>query len=157
MPKTHRYSVTITWTGNTGAGTSSYRDYDRRYEISADPRKLPIAGSSDPAFRGDPQRWNPEELLVASISACHQLWYLHLCAVSGIVVVAYSDAAEGIMEEMPEGSGRFQKVILHPHVIVTPASDLEKARALHAAAHDKCFIASSVNFPVEHLPLIGIA
>lgn len=157
MARTHRYSVTIAWTGNTGTGTSSYRSYGRSYEITADARKLPIPGSSDPAFRGDPERWNPEELLVASISACHQLWYLHLCAVAGIVVLAYTDRAEGVMAETPDGSGRFTRVILHPRILIAASSDLAKARELHAEAHAKCFIANSVNFPIEHQPVIGIA
>src|ERR1700676_4286406 len=105
MAKTHRYAVTVKWTGNTGAGTSGYRSYERRHDISAGTQKPLIPGSSDPAFRGDPARWNPEELLVASVSACHKLWYLHLCAEAGIVVVAYSAHAEGFMEETTDGSG----------------------------------------------------
>jgi len=157
MPKTHHYSVTVKWTGNTGTGTSSYRSYERRYDISAGARKLPIAGSSDPAFRGDPDRWNPEELLVASISACHKLWYLHLCAVAGIVVLEYTDHAEGEMEEEPDGSGHFTRVVLHPRILITAASDFARARDLHTEAHAKCFIAKSVNFPVEHQPVIGVA
>jgi len=152
MPKTHRYSVTVTWTGNTGAGTSNYRSYERRYEIAAGTVKPEIPGSSDPAFRGDPERWNPEELLVASISACHELWYLHLCAEAGIVVTAYTDHAEGVMEETTDGSGFFNRVILRPQVTVTAGSDVAKARELHHAAHAKCFIAKSVNFPVQHDP-----
>jgi organic hydroperoxide reductase OsmC/OhrA len=152
MSKTHRYSVTVTWTGNTGTGTSSYRSYERRYEIAAETGKPAIPGSSDPAFRGDPERWNPEELLVASLSACHELWYLHLCAEAGIVVTAYTDHAEGMMEETADGSGHFTRVILRPQVTVVAGSDIAKARELHAAAHAKCFIARSVNFPVLHEP-----
>lgn len=148
--KTHHYSVDVEWTGNTGAGTSGYRNYQRRHEISAGAGKPPIPGSSDPAFRGDGARWNPEELLVASISACHQLWYLHLCAEAGIVVLAYRDRAEGEMEEQADGSGSFQRVILRPQVTVAAGSDMAKARELHGAAHAKCFIARSVNFPVQH-------
>ena len=148
--KTHRYSVTVRWTGNTGPGTSGYKNYERRHEISAGTRKPTIPGSSDPAFRGDAQRWNPEELLVASLSACHKLWYLHLCAEAGIVVLAYRDRAEGEMEEQADGSGSFQRVILLPHVTVAAGSDMAKARELHDAAHAKCFIARSVNFPVQH-------
>ncbi|MGC9947105.1 MAG: OsmC family protein [Bryobacteraceae bacterium] len=155
--KTHHYSVTVTWTGNTGTGTASYRSYERRYEISAGTRKPTIPGSSDPAFRGDPERWNPEELLVASISACHKLWYLHLCAEAGIVVLAYTDHAEGEMEETADGSGRFRRAILRPQVTITANSDMAKAHELHAAAHAKCFIANSVNFPVQHEPEISAA
>ena len=150
MPSTreHRYAVSVTWTGNLGSGTSGYRDYSRDYEISAE-GKPGINGSSDPAFRGDRSRWNPEELLLASLSACHKLWYLHLAAEAGIVVTGYSDRAEGVMETSPAGSGRFKRVVLHPVVTVTAGSDLDRARALHEAAHEKCFIANSVNFPVE--------
>jgi organic hydroperoxide reductase OsmC/OhrA len=121
------------------------------------PLKPVIPGSSDPEFRGDPSRWNPEELLVASISACHKLWYLHLCADAGIVVVNYVDRAEGLMREDADGSGRFERVTLRPEVAVAPGSDLSKARELHALAHGKCFIANSVNFPVQHEPEIKTA
>ena len=79
MSRSHRYATTVTWTGNTGPGTSGYRDYQRTHEISAD-GKPTILGSADPAFRGDPARWNPEELLVASLSQCHMLTFLSLCA-----------------------------------------------------------------------------
>jgi organic hydroperoxide reductase OsmC/OhrA len=156
-PKIHRYAVTVTWTGNTGSGTSSYRSYERRHEISAGDRKPPIPGSSDPAFRGDPARWNPEELLVASLSACHKLWYLHLCAEAGIVVVSYVDRAEGVMREDPDGSGHFERVILRPEVTLAPGSEVARARELHAPAHAKCFIANSVNFSVTHEPDVRIS
>jgi len=154
MTKTHRYHVDVKWTGNTGAGTADYRSYERRYDITAGDRKPSIPGSSDPAFRGDPARWNPEELLVASISACHKLWYLHLCAVAGIVVLDYIDHATGVMEETTDGSGRFVSVTLRPEITVATGSDMAKARELHGVAHAKCFIANSVNFPVQHEPEI---
>ena len=157
MAKLHRYAVTVEWTGNTGTGTSTYGGYERRHEISAGQQKPRIPGSSDPGFRGDPSRWNPEELLVASLSACHKLWYLHLSALAGVVVVAYLDHAEGEMEESTDGGGRFLRVTLRPEVTVVPGSDLAKARELHAAAHAKCFIANSMNFPVEHQPTIRVA
>lgn len=157
MGKVHHYAITIQWTGNTGTGTSTHSGYERRYEISAGTQKPPIPGSSDPAFRGDSARWNPEELLVASLAACHKLWYLHLCADAGIVVLGYRDHAEGEMEEAADGSGRFQRVILRPEVIVLSGSDVVMARELHAAAHAMCFIANSVNFPVQHEPDIRTA
>lgn len=155
----HRYSVTVTWTGNRGTGTSGYRDYARAHEIAApdQPAKPPIPGSSDPAFRGDGARWNPEELLVASLSACHKLWYLHLCADAGVVVTAYVDRADGTMVEAADGSGRFARVVLRPEVTVAPGTDLVLAERLHAGAHAKCFIANSVNFAVEHQPTIRVA
>jgi organic hydroperoxide reductase OsmC/OhrA len=148
--KTHRYGVIVKWTGNTGSGTSGYRNYERQHEIIGEFHKPVIPGSSDPAFRGDPARWNPEELLVAALSACHKLWYLHLCAEAGIVVVAYVDHAEGFMEETSDGSGRFQRVILRPEVTVAPGSDMTRTAELHHAAHQNCFIANSVNFSVSH-------
>lgn len=152
----HRYSVTVEWTGNLGSGTADYRAYARDHEIGA-AHKPSIAGSSDPAFRGDRSRWNPEELLVAALSTCHQLWYLHVAADAGIVVTAYADRAEGIVTEQSDGSGRFTHVVLRPRVTIAAGSDSDKAKALHHAAHEKCFIANSVNFPVACEPTIVVA
>ena len=152
----HRYPVSVTWNGNLGSGTSSYRDYSRNYEIGTD-GKPAIHGSADPAFRGDRARWNPEELLVASLSACHKLWYLHLAAEAGVIVTAYADRAEGVMEVGRDGVGRFKSVVLRPTVTVAKGSDPERARNLHKPAHEKCFIANSVNFPVECEPEIVVA
>lgn len=148
----HTYVVTIKWTGNRGTGTSGYRGYARAHDISAQ-GKPPIPASSDPAFQGDRTRYNPEELLVASLSSCHMLWYLHLCSAEGILVQAYEDIAEGVMAEHPDGSGAFVEVVLAPEITLSPGSDIERARALHADAHRKCFIANSVNFPVRHEPV----
>ena len=153
MGREHRYSVTVTWTGNGGTGTSGYRDYARVHEISAEGKPV-IGASSDPVFRGDRTRWNPEELLVAALSSCHQLSYLHLCADAGIVVVEYVDHAEGVMVETPDGSAQFARVVLRPKVTIS-AGDLAKAKELHREAHAKCFIARSVNFPVENEPEIA--
>lgn len=152
MPKRHSYAVDLTWTGNLGTGTSAYRAYSRNHEISV-AGKPPIAGSSDPGFRGDPGRWNPEETLVASLSACHQLWYLHLCSVAGVIVTAYADVAEGVMVEEADGAGQFESVTLRPRVTIS-AGDAEVAARLHHEAHDKCFVARSVNFPVRVEPEI---
>ncbi|WP_338109554.1 OsmC family protein [Pseudomonas psychrophila] len=116
-----------------------------------------MEGSSDPSFRGDPTRWNPEELLLASLSACHKLWYLGICAEAGIVVVAYEDNAQGTMVEESNGAGQFTSVILRPKVILAPGSEIAKAQTLHKIAHEKCFIARSVNFPVSHAPEISIS
>ncbi len=151
--KHHEYSVTVTWTGNRGTGTSGYREYSRDHVIAAN-GKPDIPGSSDPAFRGDSERWNPEELLVGSLSACHKLWYLHFCAVSGVVVTAYEDHAEGTMVMDEEGSGRFTDVVLKPRVTISERSDPSIAEELHGDAHEKCFIANSVNFPVRCEPVI---
>lgn len=145
--KDHHYSTTVRWTGNRGAGTADYRAYERSHEISAD-GKPTIAGSSDPAFRGDAARYNPEELFVASLSACHMLWYLHLCADAGVMVTDYSDEARGVMKETT-GGGRFSLVVLQPRVTVASPDMIEKAMQLHASAHAHCFIANSVNFEVR--------
>lgn len=146
--KTHSYQVKVDWAGNTGAGTSGYRDYERAHEISAAGKPV-LYGSSDPAFRGDATRYNPEELLVAALSTCHMLWYLHLCADSGIVVTAYVDQPRGQMLETEDGGGRFVEVVLRPEVTVKEAADLLVAETLHEQAHHLCFIANSVNFPVS--------
>jgi organic hydroperoxide reductase OsmC/OhrA len=155
-PRTHHYELVLEWTGNDGTGTSSYRAYRRDHELTA-PGKAPIAGSSDPHFRGDGARWNPEELLVASLAACHQLWYLHLCADAGVTVTAYEDRAEGFMEESADGGGQFTRVVLHPHVTIAAGSGRERALELHAQAHALCFIARSVKFPVEHEAEVAVA
>jgi organic hydroperoxide reductase OsmC/OhrA len=152
----HHYRTVLRWTGDLGTGTSGYRDYCRDHVIES-AGKSAILGSADPAFRGDPNRWNPEELLLASLSACHQLWYLHLCADAGLVVRAYEDRAEGLMLETPDGQGRFARVVLRPEVRLRPGSDLSLARALHERAHAMCFIARSVAFPVDCEPALRAA
>lgn len=147
MARIHRYTLTLDWTGNRGSGTSGYRDYDRGHTLSA-PGKPPIAGSSDPAFLGDGAAWNPEELLLASLSACHQLWFLHLAAQAGVVVTAYRDQPDGEMHETPDGGGQFTRVTLRPSVRVEGDADEHLLSTLHHRAHQLCFIARSVNFPV---------
>ncbi|WP_406204756.1 OsmC family protein [Kitasatospora sp. NBC_01560] len=152
MAKLHTYTAEITWTGNQGTGTSNYRAYRRDHDVAAE--GLPtIPGSSDPAFRGDPARWNPEQLLLASVSQCHLLSYLHLCAVNGVVVTSYVDRPVGTMEETP-GGGHFTEAVLHPRIEVASPEMVEKALALHTDAHKACFIAASVNFPVRHEPVV---
>jgi organic hydroperoxide reductase OsmC/OhrA len=153
MPKTHSYALTVTWTGNTGAGTSSYAAFERAVEVSAE-GKPAIPGSADPAFRGARERWNPEELLVASLSQCHMLWYLVLCAKESIVVTDYVDHATGTLVETPDGSGHFDEVTLHPVVTIASAQQMDRATALHTRAHDMCFVANSVNFDVRAEPSI---
>ena len=147
----HHYKTTITWTGNKGSGTSDYRAYERSHTIEVD-NKTPIAGSSDPAFRGDKTKHNPEDLFVASLSACHMLFYLHLCATEGVIVTAYIDNAVGTMVETTDGGGHFTEVRLNPLVTVSEALMIAKANELHHKAHELCFIARSCNFPVTHFP-----
>lgn len=151
MPHLHTYHLTINWTGNKGQGTSDYRSYERSHSIViAD--KQDIQGSSDPAFRGDKTKHNPEELFLASIASCHMLWYLHLCADAGIIVTNYQDNATGIMQETTNGSGHFTEVTLHPVVTVSDTSMIDKANELHKKANELCFIANSCNFPIHHQP-----
>ncbi|HEY1916210.1 MAG TPA: OsmC family protein [Streptosporangiaceae bacterium] len=160
MIRTHNYDVAVTWTGNQGTGTSGYRDYGREHEVTiaeeegadAAPRPEAIAGSSDSTFRGDPARWNPEQLLTAALAQCHMLSYLHVCATAGIVVTEYTDEAHGTMTETTDGGGHFVEVVLRPQVTVSSPDMVEKAAALHHEAHEKCFIAASVNFPVRNEP-----
>jgi organic hydroperoxide reductase OsmC/OhrA len=151
----HCYEIEVRWTGNRGPGTASYRAYGRDLEIRAR-GKPTILGSSDPAFRGDPERWNPEDLFVAAVSTCHKLWYLHLCAEAGIVVHDYVDHAQGRMLEDATGAGRFTEITLRPEVSLAPGADLEKARALHTRAHAMCFIANSIAVPVTIEPKFGL-
>lgn len=148
---THQYKATVKWTGNAGKGTASYRAYDRSYVISIND-KPNILGSADPAFRGDWTKHNPEDLFLTSLSACHMLWYLHLCSEAGIIVTEYTDDARGTMEEVSNGGGRFTEVILNPVVKITDVAMKDKANDLHNKAKELCFIANSVNFPVLHNP-----
>lgn len=155
MRDTHEYRVGVQWRGNRGTGTSGYRDYGRELVVRAvDGREL--AGSADPAFHGDADRWNPEELLVAALAQCHMLSYLHMAVRAGVVVTAYADEAQGVLVQRGLG-GHFTEVVLRPVVTVAAASMVDAARAAHAEAFEHCFIASSVNFPVRHEPTILVA
>ncbi len=151
--KQHNYSLTVNWTGNNGGGTNGYKSYERSFEVSVEGKEI-INGSSDPSFNGDKTKYNPEELLLASISSCHMLWYLHLCADERIVVTSYMDNAEGMMTESNNGSGKFEQVILKPVVIVANGLMIEKAILLHVKANEFCFIANSVNFKILHQPVV---
>lgn len=156
MARTHHYALRVTWTGNRGTGTSGYRDFGREHEVSG-PGKPVLPGSSDPAFRGDPERYNPEELLVAALSQCHMLWFLHLAATSGVVVTGYTDRPEGTMAEASDGGGEFTEVVLRPEATVAEAGMAEGIGKLHRRAHELCFIARSVNFPVRLEPTTKLA
>lgn len=155
MNRPHCYRVDVVWTGNRGTGTDGYRNYSRNHVIRV-PGKPDLAGSSDPTFRGDATRHNPEDMLVAALSTCHMLSYLHMATVAGVVVTDYTDAAEGSMVTEGDG-GRFTEVVLRPVVTITAASDPAKAEAAHESAHHACFIANSVNFPVRCEPRIVVA
>lgn len=155
MKREHGYEVTVRWTGNTGPGTAGYRDYSREAQVVGDGKGTSILGSADPTFLGDPERWNPEELLVVSLSQCHMLSYLAACSLKGVVVTGYEDTARGTMAE-EGGAGHFTEVVLNPVVTVADAGMVEQATALHDRAHRMCFIANSVNFSVRHAPTIRV-
>jgi organic hydroperoxide reductase OsmC/OhrA len=144
----HEYTARVVWTGNRGEGTRQYRGYDRTWNVET-PGKPVIHCSNDPLLGGDPALPNPEDMLIAALSACHMLWYLHLAADAGITVTAYADAPVAVGETEPGGAGRFLRATLCPRITVVPGTDLQRADALHARVHDMCFIARSVNFPVD--------
>jgi organic hydroperoxide reductase OsmC/OhrA len=151
MPKQHHYQLKVIWTGNKGTGTDHYSHYERSHRIEIE-NKTTIFASSDTPFLGDATKHNPEDFLLASLSTCHMLWYLHLCADAGVIVKAYSDNPIGILTQLDHGGGSFSEVTLFPQVIVKDKSMIEQANELHQKANEKCFIANSVNFKVKHVP-----
>lgn len=150
----HRYEITLSWTGNLGEGTSSYKAYDRSFSVQHQD-KPQLIGSSDPLFRGDPSKWNPEELLLASLASCHMLWYLHLCSSNGINVQSYEDKPTAIMVVEKGGSGKITEATLHPKATLQDLQKQDLALQLHKEAHSYCFIANSVNFPIRIDPLLN--
>ena len=152
MSRVHRYRVEIEWTGNRRSGTSDYRAYARDHEVRGE-KKPTLLGSSDESMRGDRSRWNPEELLVAALSQCHMLWYLHLCSINEVIVESYLDRPEGTMDQADDGSGRFLEATLRPSISIADPQQTDRARELHTDAHRMCFIANSVNFPVGVEPV----
>lgn len=151
MSREHYYDLAVTWTGNTGKGTATYRSYERDHVVSA-PGKPDILSSADPTFLGNESRWNPELQLIAALSQCHLLWYLHLAAGAGIQVMSYRDQPSGVMVEENTGAGQFESVTLHPHVTVADPADLNRADQLHHRVDEYCFISRSVNFAVKFRP-----
>lgn len=149
----HNYIVNIEWTGQNGVGTTSYSAYNRSFNMQAGEKPM-LECSSDTIFRGDKTKYNPEDMLVASLSSCHMLWYLHFCADHGITVLAYKDAAEGVLSLEKGAPSKFTNITLKPRVQIKESDKIELAEALHAKAHEYCFIANSVNFPVNIDPYI---
>ncbi|RDV08956.1 OsmC family peroxiredoxin [Arthrobacter sp. RT-1] len=152
----HRYGLAVEWTGNLGDGTSSYRGYSRDHDVVI-PGLPVLKGSADPTFHGDRERYNPEQLLLAALAQCHLLSYLHVAVKHGVVVTAYRDEASGLMRLNRDGSGQFERVTLRPRVTVADAGQVELAGRLHHEANQVCFIARSVNFPVDHEPETVVA
>ncbi|MEQ6118289.1 OsmC family protein [Reichenbachiella sp. MALMAid0571] len=155
MSKEHNYTIEVKWTGNLGKGTQSSAAYTRDHEISKKTGGV-ILGSSDPVFKGNPERYNPEELLLSTLSACHMLMYLHFCSDNQITVVEYIDNSVGVMEEEARGSGHFVSATLKPRIKILEADRLEKAVELHHQSHEYCFIANSINFPLNVEPEIEV-
>ncbi|MCC6929979.1 MAG: OsmC family protein [Gemmatimonadaceae bacterium] len=147
----HHFHLSLRWTGNLGSGTATYRGYSRDHEYFAGDKPL-LPGSSDAAFRGDATRYNPEELLVGSLASCHMLWFLHLCADAGVVVERYEDSPEATLVIAPDGGGRFTDAVLRPRASFRGAPDAALIRQLHERAHELCFLANSMNFPVRVEP-----
>jgi len=145
----HDYTARIVWTGNRGQGTASYRGYDRTWNVET-PGKPVINCSNDPLLGGDPTLHNPEDMLIAALSACHMLWFLHLASDAGIVVEGYEDNPLAVGESLPSGAGRFLSATLRPHITLAPGSDPEAADSIHSRIHEVCFIARSVSFPVSY-------
>ena len=156
MSKSHQYELKLVWSGAQQGPTETYASYSREYRIEIK-GKPPIAGSADPVYRGDPALANPEDMLLAALSACHMLSYLAVCALGKIKVVAYEDAASGTLAETQPQRSAFTDVLLRPRVVIAAGGDIAKAKALHEQAHKICFIANSVNFPVRHEPEISVA
>lgn len=148
MTKLHAFPAQIQWTGNQGSGNKTYQGYARTWQVQT-PGKPVIECSNDPMLGGDPGLHNPEDLLISTVSACHMLWYLHLSHNAGILVTAYSDRPEGIGESEPSGAGRFIRATLRPQITLAPGQDQARADAVHGEIHKVCFIARSVNFPIE--------
>jgi organic hydroperoxide reductase OsmC/OhrA len=147
------YTTRVTWLGNLGSGTETYAGYGRAYRVEVE-GKPALLGSADPAFRGEADKHNPEQLFLAAISSCHMLTYLALCARSGIRVLDYTDDAQAVLRLEPGGGGAFEQVVLQPRVTVSGHSDVTRAAALHDEAHAHCFIARSCSVPVIHRPSI---
>ncbi|MBB4634217.1 OsmC family protein [Longimicrobium terrae] len=152
MNSEHAYAARVVWEGNTGEGTARYTGYGREYHVEIG-GKPELRGSADPAFRGDAALHNPEDLFLASISACHMLFYLALCARRGIRVTSYEDDAQGTMR-VDAGGGRFEEVTLRPMVTIDGGNDVELALRIHDEAHASCFIANSCAFPIRRAPTV---
>ncbi len=153
----HRYGIKVEWTGDQGEGTSDYVSYQRSHTISASAKYGEILASADPSFRGERSKYNPEELFLGSISACHMLWYLHLCSEYEIVVKEYTDNATGLMITANDGGGRFTNVVLNPLVTIEDEGKITLANSIHKQANRMCFIANSCNIMIEHCPVTTVA
>jgi len=151
----NHFTTKVVWTGNQGEGTARYDGYSRNWNIAADGKPV-IPCSNDPTLGGDASLMNPEDLLLSALASCHMLWYLHLAANAGITVIEYEDAPLGIGETSPNGAGKFTKAILRPRITVKAGADIAKAAVLHNDVHTYCYIARSMNFPIEITPKFSV-
>ncbi len=156
MNRKHHFEVATLWTGNRGSGTLDYRAYNRNFTLKIN-GKSDILGSSESAFNGDKSLHNPEDLLLAAVSSCHMLWYLHLCSERGVIVLEYTDHASAVMQEEEDGSGRFTSILLAPEVVINSEENLALAEALHEEAGKMCFIANSIQVPIEYKAQITVS
>src|SRR5690625_6535368 len=113
MGSLQTYSVIVDWHGAGDRGTESYTSYGRDHVVRIE-GKPPLPGSSDLAFRGDADRYSPEDLFVAALAQCHMLWFLHKAAMAGVAVTGYTDRATGTMRVAVAGAGQVTEVVLHP-------------------------------------------
>jgi organic hydroperoxide reductase OsmC/OhrA len=155
MDHDHHYAAVLTWTGAEDGPTSNYRSYSRHHQAQVAGKPM-LDLSADPAFRGDPARHNPEDLLLAGLAGCHMLTYLALASLKGLLVVAYEDHATGTMRQQGNG-GHFTEVTLHPVVTIAAGQDKALAEHLHEDANRDCFLAASMNFPIRHEVEIRVA
>ncbi len=152
--KEYSFKSKVEWTGNMGSGTFDTRTYEKSHTISVPNKEQKIYASSSSFFRGDETKLNPQELFLSSISSCHLMWFLQFCADNEVIVLEYIDFPEGVIKEDSNGTGKFDKIILRPTIIVSEKSMIEKAILLHQEINKKCFVANSCNFPIICEPVI---
>lgn len=145
----HLFKAEVDWTSNQKPSDSTKRFYSKTHQIIIEGKPV-LNVSAAKAFKGDPELYNPEDLLLSSLVSCHMMSYLYVCAQNDIEVLEYSDNAEATLEVAADGSGRFVAVRLYPKVKISNSDKIELAVELHTKANQLCFIANSCNFPVLH-------
>ncbi|PXY45043.1 OsmC family protein [Flavobacterium hydrophilum] len=145
----HIFKAAINWNSKQNQEQSERKFYSKSHKILIEGKPV-LNVSAAKAFKGDPELYNPEDLLLSSLVSCHMMSYLYVCSQNGIEVLEYSDHAEAILEVASDGSGRFTEVRLHPNVVIANADKVQEALDLHTKANQLCFIANSCNFPVLH-------
>ncbi|MEO8535864.1 MAG: OsmC family protein [Flavobacterium sp.] len=149
MTPKHTFKATANWTSKQNPEDSTKRFYSKSHKISIEGKPV-LNVSAAKAFKGDPELYNPEDLLLSSLVSCHMMSYLYVCSQNGIEVLKYLDNAEATLEVNPDGSGRFTEVRLNPKVVIADSDKIQLALELHKKANQLCFIANSCNFPVLH-------